>query len=287
MNALLIDIGNSRIKWRMVDPGQSDAVDREDALDSAWGGTGGALALEEIDRLAMQWRASVVGPVDAAWLSNVSSPESGEIVERALIAIWPGIRVERVIPTPVRGGIVNGYADPQKLGPDRWLAMIGGHGLVDDRSLLVCSFGTATTIDLLAMTDGLPGGRFSFVGGLILPGVAAMRRALVERTARLPDHPGRFVDFADNTDDAITSGVLSSQLGAIERAWRDAIARVPANPGLLCLVAGGAASTVTASLDEIGIPFRAVPDLVLRGLAVLAREPGAGGPPASAFDPLQ
>jgi type III pantothenate kinase len=287
MNALLIDIGNTRIKWCTVETRRTDALDHEDSFDRAWRGDGGALALAEVDQLAAHWRSSVGDPVDVAWLSNVASVGLGATVERTLRATWPGVRVERVTACAARGGIVNGYADPQVLGPDRWLGLIGGHHLAPDRSLLVCSFGTATTIDLLVVPDGARGGPGTFVGGLILPGVDAMRRVLVERTARLPDRPGRLVEFADNTDDAITSGVLCAQLGAVERAWRDADRRVAANGRMLCLVAGGSAAMFAPSLDAAGIPLRVVPDLVLRGLAVVAREADRSERTARASDRLQ
>ena len=272
MSTLLIDIGNTRIKWRVIDANRPDAPDAEQSLDLAWRGTGGALALAEIDQLARHWQAAAVDRMDAALVSNVASPDVGASVGKAVAATWPAIRLESVQSSAARGGIVNGYAEPERLGSDRWLAMIGGHHLLPDSSLLICSLGTATTIDLVAIDKAHPTVQARFVGGLILPGVDAMRRALAASTARLPEgEQGRPVDFADNTADAITSGILGAQVGAVERAWRDATSRVGGDT-LTCLVAGGSAPAISAALATLGIRYRVVPDLVLRGLAVVARE---------------
>ncbi len=84
-----------------------------------------------------------------ALVSNVAGDGVEGTVRRALVARWPAIRIEPVVPARMRHGVVNGYAEPARLGPDRWLAMIGAADLFGDPATLVCSFGTATTIDLL------------------------------------------------------------------------------------------------------------------------------------------
>jgi len=110
--------------------------------------------------------------------------------------------------------------------------------------------GTATTIDSLDAT-----GRF--LGGLILPGVELMKTALHQGTARLPLAEGRYADHPDNTGDAIVTGCLDAQIGAIERAY----ARLPG--AQICLLSGGAAFALTPLLD---LPMRVAPNLVLEGM---------------------
>ena len=114
--------------------------------------------------------------------------------------------------------------------------------------------GTATTIDTL---DG--DGRF--LGGLILPGLDLMRRSLARDTAALPLADGQYLAWPRCTDDAITSGCVEAQAGAIERA----IAKL--GNGATCLLSGGAAGVIG---EHLGIAHRRVDNLVLEGLLRLA-----------------
>ena len=120
--------------------------------------------------------------------------------------------------------------------------------------------GTATTVD--AVTED---GRF--IGGMILPGLALMAGSLARSTAQLPQvTPGAVLGkgapplFGDNTDDAIVSGVLSAQAGAIERACTTHAATA-------CIVSGGAAPYIAPVLK---CPHRVVDNIVLVGLHAAA-----------------
>jgi type III pantothenate kinase len=250
---ILIDVGNSRVKWCFDDPGR--------ALPS---GPGEAIPLAEIESLAERWAA---GPqsVVTAYISNVASPRVDGAIERLLTAAWPSIRITRVASRDAGFGVINGYDAPSSLGTDRWLAMVGAHALLPTSSLLVCTFGTATTIDLLVSEDG--GARF--VGGLILPGVDTMKAALVGGTARLFDRPGALVDFATDTADAIASGIASAQIGAVARALARSRERTGAPATLV--VSGGAAAALLPCFAALDAPWQAVPQLVLVGLGVVVR----------------
>ena len=254
---LLVDIGNSRIKWRIahVDPGTPDM---------RWLTSEQTLASNDRQQLPGLFAVHAGVAVDTVLLSNVSSDAAETFVRESASRLWPDPTVRSLRPVARQCGVVNGYRMPEKLGPDRWLALIGAHALHPARTLLVCSFGTATTIDLLVM----PGtGDARFVGGLILPGFEAMRAALSTTTARLPLAAGRAVAFADDTDDAVTSGIAAAQAGAVERAWRNAV--MTADPSL-CLLAGGGAPTVAALLAGLDVPFDVAHDLVLQGMATVA-----------------
>lgn len=251
--AILIDIGNSRIKWRIDDPQVAGAAPGE------------ALANADIDRLPAHWRA-VAAEVDVAFVSNVAGPSLEAAVVDALQSRWPAIRVRPIVPARMRHGIVNGYADPARLGPDRWLSMIAAAALVPVRTILVCSFGTATTIDLLTRS-ATPGGVATFVGGMILPGPDAMGRSLARETARLPARRNATAGFATDTEDAIGAGIVAAQAGAVERAFAEA-QRQAADVDVCCVVGGGAAAAIAPLLR---VPHREVTDLVLRGLAIVAR----------------
>lgn len=268
MSALLVDIGNSRIKWRLVDVTASASAD-----ELPWIGPEHVLAVTEVARVGDAWASLAVEPVDSAFISNVSSPGREAAVIGAVHQTWGGVSIRSVRSSGEQSGVVNGYRDPAQLGTDRWMALVGAHALMPDRPLLVCSFGTATTIDLLVPDDDASAQRAVFVGGMIIPGLEAMRCALPSTTARLPLASGRVSDFADATDDAIASGIVAAQAGAVERGVRLARARSVARHSspLTCLLAGGAAIAVAPFLEDTDFPVIRVHDLVLRGLAAVAR----------------
>jgi type III pantothenate kinase len=150
----------------------------------------------------------------------------------------------------------NGYRNPAQLGCDRFAAAIGAHALEPGKALVVATCGTATTIDALS-AEG------DFIGGMILPGLGLMASSLARNTAQLPQIAASGAipaGFADNTDDAILSGCLSAQAGAIERAC-----------GLLdaslCILSGGAARYIAPALSA---PYRMVDNIVMVGLHAAA-----------------
>ena len=280
MNALLVDIGNSRVKWRLVD------AHRDLARAPGAAEPGGALAVDDVDRIGEPWRALPDRGIDLALISNVAHAHVQATVVRAVLASWPAAHVELVVPTSREGGLVNGYDEPARLGPDRWLALIGAHALLPRSSLLVCTFGTATTIDLVTVASPDRAAPALFTGGLILPGFDAMRRSLAVATARLqPVSAGRKSvagTFGTDTVGCIDSGIAAAQWGAVERAVRDA-GQLPGIAPLTCFFAGGAVVEATRFIERLETPHRIAADLVLQGLHALAQQrPPDGTRPARA-----
>ena len=227
-----IDAGNTRIKWGVHD-------------GAAWVAQG-ALPTADTASLAMVCANWPQGARLVA--SNVAGEAVGAAIRdalagRAAAPLW-------LRPGDEACGVRNGYDQPGRLGADRWAALIGARGRVAGDCLVVCT-GTATTVDWLA-ADGV------FRGGLILPGFELMRRSLALNTAQLPLADGRVSREPRNTMDAIVSGSLYAQVGAIERRFAE-IAAADA----VCLLTGGAAQCMTPHLN---IPFRLVDNLVLDGL---------------------
>ena len=102
---------------------------------------------------------------------------------------------------------------------------------------------------------------------MILPGLKLMAESLAQNTAQLPDinqMNNESAVFANNTGDAILSGCLNAQAGAIERA---VMTQSRQFPGVLCLLSGGAARYIAPNLP---IPFRIIDNLVLIGLHTLS-----------------
>lgn len=242
---LLIDAGNTRIKWCVAD----ESAPRGDWLAA------GALAHDET--AALKTVRARFPALSRALGTNVAGPRIAAAITQALgdEAAGRPLALEWLLPTEARGGVRNGYESPGQLGADRWAALIGARAVHAAASLVVTA-GTATTVDVLD-ADGV------FLGGLILPGVDLMRRSLAGNTAQLPFAEGRYVDFPRNTADAIVSGCLQAQAGAVERMFR----RIADAPGAVCLLNGGAAHHFATLLD---VPVREVDNLVLRGLATVA-----------------
>ena len=233
---ICLDSGNTRIKWGVHDGRQWLA---QGAVTHA--------ELEQLGRLPGDWPHP-----DRVMLANVAGTEAGERIRQQL-APWLPVFVEARSEAR-RCGVTNLYRHPGQLGVDRWCALIGARGLSQSAAIVVMA-GTATTIDTLD-ADG------NFLGGLILPGGELMRRSLAADTAALPFAEGCHADYPRCTDDAIVSGSIEAQVGAIERAWQRL-----GNIDKVCLLSGGNAASLATHL---GIRWRAVDNLPMEGLLRLA-----------------
>ncbi|HEX7606652.1 MAG TPA: type III pantothenate kinase [Usitatibacter sp.] len=239
---LAIDAGNTRIKWGVHAGGGWRAT----------GSIGTAQSAALLEALRAQF------PVDAAIASNVAGPQVLANLEAACRE--GGVKLDVIRAEREELGVTNAYRDPRQLGADRWAALIAAHRGEEPGDKLVVNAGTALTIDALG-ADG------RFLGGLIVPGPALMRRSLHRGTADLPLAEGALVDFPATTPDAIASGAIQACVGAIERLARAMAAR-GSPPGRIIL-SGGAAEEIAASLP-LPVDFRE--NLVLDGLALIARK---------------
>lgn len=253
MPFLVIDIGNTRLKWGLY----AHAAPGADLLAH------GAVVLEDIDALwASHWRHLPHKP--RAMLGCVVAGEAiKRRVEEQLVEGW-GLAPRWVSSSTLGGGVVNGYEHPQRLGADRWAAIIGArqHALrlapQDPPPVLAVMVGTAVTVDAVD-----PRGRF--LGGLILPGFGLMYRALESGTAGLKVPTGEVKDFPTNTSDALMSGGTDAIAGAIERTMRRL--RVHTHREPLLIMSGGAVSRLS-HVEEL--PAAIVENLIFEGLLTLA-----------------
>ena len=237
---LLIDAGNTRIKWGVHD-GRTYVAS-------------GAVDTAKAAMLARTWPADLVAK--AAVASNVAGASVQAEIGRACAS--RGLSLEVITSVPEQLGVTNGYREPGQLGTDRWAALIAAHRAGPGHKLVV-NAGTALTIDALTV-DG------RFLGGLIVPGPALMRRSLDRGTAGLRLTEGAFAEFPASTPDAITSGALQACAGAVER-MRDAMAGRDCTPSQVVL-SGGAAAELAGRLP---IPATIRENLVLDGLLLIAR----------------
>jgi type III pantothenate kinase len=189
---------------------------------------------------------------DEAWLASVAPLETTAHLRSLLQDL--GIEVQRVHTRAQLGRLKIAYAEPSRLGVDRFLALLAASER-EDGPWLLASAGTALTVDVLD-TSG------QHRGGLIAPMPAQMRTALATRFSQLDVPEGAAADFGCDTADAIASGARSAAIGLLEHSFRRASARLGAAPTVL--VGGGHAEL----LMQAEVPgAQAAPGLVLDGLA--------------------
>jgi type III pantothenate kinase len=251
---LLIDAGNTRIKWAML--GRQALAGAPLGHWSAYG----TVRREDAGQLNAPWRDAGISKV---LVSNVAGPDVSDLLEGLLLqaAGMKPVPIEWFKSCAALAGVRNAYREPGKLGADRFAAVIGAHALFPSQPLLVVCCGTATTINALG-ADG------SFAGGLILPGLGTMARSLAADTAQLPHVASQLeqlASFPDNTEAGIAAGCLAAQAGAIERAFAT---HARQNGAAQCIISGGAAGLIAPSLS---IPFRTIDNLVLIGLQAVAK----------------
>jgi type III pantothenate kinase len=233
-----LDSGNTRIKWGVHD-GERWLAQGAVAHDDA----------DSLVRLLTEWPQP-----ERVMLANVAGLEAGARIRQQLspwMSVWCDVRS-----TSTACGVTNLYNYPERLGVDRWCALIGAWALYR-APLVVVMAGTATTIDTLDAK-----GRF--IGGGILPGIGLMLRSLANGTAGLPFADGEYRQYPRCTEDAIVSGVVEAQAGAIERAFT----RLDSEAGL-CLLSGGYVNRISPCL---AIPHQLVDNLPLEGLRQIARQ---------------
>lgn len=243
--ALLVDLGNSRTKWALLDGS---------------GLRGGGSAIHPADGLGDEVAEALAAlPAPARILVGSVAGADREEALRSLCRQQWNREPRFVTSEPAAAGVTNGYSSPGQLGVDRWLALLAAHADGQGDACIV-DCGTAVTIDLVDAA-----GRHH--GGLILPGLRAMRECLLVRT-RIPSFgeaaPRRVL--GRETAEAVANGALLAVVGAVRETLRLAQEMLGRMPRLI--IAGGDGVLLAAVLGETA---ELRPDLVLEGLAVLAR----------------
>jgi len=248
MAVLLVDVGNSRIKWTRFDGRRLGR--RYAAVHSGW------RSADYARRLFKPLRG-----LDGVLVANVGGPEVRRTISST--AHHAGLAV-RFVTVPRRGGgITVGYLEPWRLGVDRFVAMVAAHRIYPRVPVCVVGVGTAMTIDLVG-ADG------RHRGGAIIPSPALMVETLLHNTRgiRRRARGGRVSGaglFGRSTRTAIVQGSRSAAAALIDRAVEEA--RGPHGDKPLVVLTGGEASAVRRLVRS---RCKAVGDLVLRGLAILA-----------------
>ncbi|NZA25390.1 type III pantothenate kinase [Luteimonas sp. SJ-92] len=241
MTAWLFDLGNTRLKFAPLHPDGSLG----EVMAVAHDGT----------RFDAGWEQRLPARCEACSLSSVAAPALRGALLEALASRCGRVSIASTLARC--DGVTIAYADPRRLGVDRFLALLAAHARGNGPSLVV-GVGTALTVDLVDAQGRHRGGR-------IAPSPALMRQALHARTAQLPADGGSYAEFAADTADALVSGCEGAALALVERSREAAHALLGARPHLL--LHGGGAPALAARLDGA----EPAPSLVLEGLARWAR----------------
>ena len=243
MSTLLVDIGNSRIKWALARGGRVIGAAR-------------AVAHEQLDLLFTEWARLPHRPTEVR-LVNVQPGAVGAQLSDWLQANWQ--QAPDIVATPaVGGGITVAYPQPARLGADRWLAMVGARAAGYLPACIV-DCGSAITVDVI-------NGDGTHRGGMILAGLGAQQAGLSAVAPALPAvelAPGAPF-LASNTPDALASGHLHATALGLQAVLRRCFAESAER--LTPVFTGGDAPLIARYLE---LDVRLRPDLVLEGLAAL------------------
>ncbi|PRH82910.1 type III pantothenate kinase [Arenimonas caeni] len=244
----LLDLGNSRLKAARWSPGEGLGEVQ------AW-----AHGASDFPACLQPWLATLA-PGDTCWLASVASPEVTATVAAQLAGA--GHPARRARTRPALAGVRIAYAEPSRLGVDRFLALLAAHARGPGPWLLV-SAGSALTVDLLDAAG-------QHRGGVIAPSPEHMRAALAARFPALAYAGGEAHAFATDTADALAGGSLGAAVGLVERSHREATRLLGVAPAVL--LGGGGAERLRELLEMDVVP---APALVLEGLAVYATQAGS------------
>jgi type III pantothenate kinase len=246
---LLVDIGNTRMK----------------------------VALLRGDRISSMLAARHEGSASLVRRVVASAPED---IERVVAVNVAGVKLERALCAAVRKrygfaceivhssraacGVRNGYDDAWRLGDDRWVGAIGAHHVARGRTVVFANAGTALTVDTVT-ADG------RHRGGVIVPGPGTMVDTLLAGTAGIRRRASGIAasartPFASNTASALAAGAAFAGAALVDRIVAEAARKFGGRP--LLLLAGGSADVLAPHIKS---GFLRMPDLILRGLAVVAR----------------
>lgn len=242
---LLVDIGNTRIKWATETSGVISASQ--------------AITYRQHDFLAMLQAAfEPLNKVDVLAVSSVGKQKIVEQILTLVKTIWPSIETVAAKATAQGFSITNAYKDASKLGVDRWLGLIALQYYYGENSCVI-DCGTAITIDVLAEKG-------QHLGGLISPGLGLMKQALFQGTENLSNSLQEgVIGLSCTTHTAIFSGTVLAAAGLIDKVVDEF------SVGKIVILTGGDAELLSKQLKcQVVLE----PDFILKGLALYAKGEG-------------
>jgi type III pantothenate kinase len=248
MASLLIDLGNSRLKWGLERDGRLEVGDEIEYQHGDWDS-------------ALAPAFTELGTPDKVIIGSVAGAEANAGLEKWLQDRWAAPVL--FVKSPELGhGVANAYQDPAALGIDRWAAMVGAYHKLRT-AVCVVDCGTAVTVDVIDHKG-------KHLGGAIVPGLTLMYTALAQRTHALP--PGgespMLLDsrLGVDTVGCVSAGGVHAVAGMIERIVQQMNRRLKTS--IDCVITGGDARKI---MPHLNVRMQFEPHLVLQGLALIAR----------------
>ncbi|MCG6659406.1 type III pantothenate kinase [Halomonas campisalis] len=235
-----LDIGNTLSKWRLKDADSSEIRSR------------GAVWTRE------EWKpGSDIPDLDVVEAVRISSVARAAVLGQTVSLLQDRVRTVHVAgSTPEALGVINGYAEPHRLGVDRWMGVLAGYQLAGGCCAVDC--GSAITVDFV-----LPGGRH--LGGYIIPGLRLMKESLKLGTRNVAIDPDSEAEEmllpGQRTVEAVNHGIFLAAVSAINRIYAEVCDRE--GVALPMLLTGGDARVVARGVQS---PHAIWPDMVYAGL---------------------
>lgn len=248
---LLIDLGNTRLKWATLEAGQLIP--------------GGSLLYKDIPTEDILWQnwAFPVAP-EAVFISSVSSKGVVKAFKQTFLEHW-SIEPIRILSTEQACGVLNAYDVPVKLGTDRWLGILAAHALYEGPSVVI-DLGTASTVDLVSESG-------QHLGGLIVPGLTLMKSSLMKNTAQISPEEAELSSeswnslLAGNTLEAVEGGAMFATVAFIDRVVAELEAEM--QTPLTRIITGGDCLSIEPLLEE---NYHIEPNWILKGMQVWVEE---------------
>lgn len=238
---LLLDGGNSRLKWAWVENGEIMAANQAPYRD--------------LSLLSEEWRHYGNGVSEI-----IGSAVCGEAKKTMVAAQLPHTPI-RWLSSMKRGmGIYNHYQNPAEHGADRWFNALGSRRFTQNACVIV-SCGTAVTIDALTADN-------HYLGGTIMPGFHLMKESLAIKTANLNRPAGKLFPFPTTTANAIAGGMMDAVCGSLMLMHSRLQARSGGAVTDVILTGGGAAKVAKSLPDAFTLDnsVKIVDNLVIFGL---------------------
>lgn len=251
MMLLEIDAGNTRVKWRLV-------AERADCTLGC--AAQGAFVMEENSRAWDEQFCELIGRLPMAnsgrvLVSNVRGEGFEKSIRDYAGKVW-GLVPEFAIPRRYCAGVTNGYDAPEKLGVDRWLAILATYNMVKT-ACCILNCGTTVTLDIVSEAG-------NHEGGYIIPGLQLMKHSLLNRSSALITHSEcePHLSPGHDTSSAILNGALNAIAGF---ATSVKSTKNLSKSDCVWVVSGGDGDLIRASLNW---ETRSYPSLVLDGLCL-------------------
>lgn len=241
MRYLLLDGGNSRLKWAWVENGEIIHTNHSPYRD--------------LTQLGLEW-----AQYGAQTQAVMGSAVCGEAKQSLVSAQLPHVQIEWLSSMKRGLGIYNHYQNIEQHGADRWFNVLGSRRFTQN-ACIVMSCGTAVTCDALTADN-------HYLGGTIMPGFHLMKESLALKTANLNQPIGKLFPFPTTTANALAGGMMDAVCGSLMIMHARLKARIEG--GIVdVVITGGGASKVAKSLPETFVldnNVKIVDNLVIFGL---------------------